>query len=180
MRHSADTLSAGACAVDEIEKFLSERRRQLEELDRIDRLILQYKKKTPDIESHWDVTPQSIAFNDINDKIASAGICIYECDSDALWSGLYEPGIYEAHTLWKEVHDKRKIAKVIEAWSLKTALSPVFLVKHGALDLGLVADGKHRLTVARAIGATQIPFMAAKGSAWVDHAIPSARLITLT
>jgi hypothetical protein len=58
-------------------------------------------------------------------------------------------------------------------------LSPLFLVKHGTKDLGLVSDGKHRLTVSRAIGALQVPFMV--GSAdkgWVEKAFPGAILIS--
>ncbi|MDV6343024.1 hypothetical protein [Nitrosomonas sp. Is37] len=56
-----------------------------------------------------------------------------------------------------------------------TALSPIFLVKHLNCDLGLVADGKHRLTVSRVIGAGEVPFMVeVTNDSWASRAFPSA------
>ena len=94
---------------------------------------------------------------------------------DELWTGLYKPDVYDADTLWADDHDSAKIARVIDAWSKGTALSPIFLIKNTNDDRGLVADGKHRLTVSRAIGALEVPFMVqTTKSAWVSLAFPFA------
>jgi len=133
----------------------------------------------PDIGAHWDKTEVSIQFNDIRKDIVSAGLHIYSCSLEEMWSGLYKPSVYEANTLWSRSHDSGKIAKVIDAWVQERALSPIFLVKHLKLDLGLVADGKHRLTVSHAIEASEVPFMVeSTNESWVCRAFPSAsRLI---
>jgi hypothetical protein len=164
----------GSCMSD-IEKFLAERKRVAEEVARVGQLVSRYKSNMPVIRAQWETTERSIQFNEIDEKIVSEGLSIYACSCEALWSGIYEPEIYDTNTLWSECHDARKIAKVIEAWAANVALSPIFLVKHGTLDLGLVADGKHRLTVSRAIRAIEVPFMVAKtAEAWVRTAIPTA------
>ena len=94
---------------------------------------------------------------------------------DELWAGLFKPSVYDADTLWSSDHDSAKIAKVIDAWFKGTALSPIFLVKHGIYDQGLVADGKHRLTVSRTIEALEVPFMAQTSTAeWIARAFPKA------
>ena len=159
----------------EIEKFLAEREREQEEYARLDELVTRYKKDMPDIVPKWDTSPASISFNDINEDIRTSGLRIYMCEMKELWNGLYQPSIYEACTLWKTVHDSTKIAKVIDTWSKGEPLSPIFLVKHQMLGQGLVADGKHRLTVSRAIHASEVPFMVeATNAAWVSRAFPSA------
>lgn len=167
----------GLVAVD-IERFLAERERAREECVRLDELVSRYKKEMPDLVPKWDTSPASISFNDINADITASGPNIYICKMEELWAGLYEPSIYEANTLWKKVHDSAKIATVIDAWSKGEPLSPIFLVKHLSLDQGLVADGKHRLTVSRAIHASEVPFMVeATNAAWVSRAFPSALCI---
>lgn len=159
----------------EIKKFLAERERAQEECARLDKLVSRYKKDMQDIVPKWDTSPASIPFNDINEVIRASGLHIYMCEMKELWNGLYKPSVYEASTLWKTVHDSKKIAKIIDAWSKFEPLSPIFLVKHQTLDQGLVADGKHRLTVSRAIHASGVPFMVeATNAAWVSRAFPSA------
>ena len=159
----------------DVEEFMAERKRMAEEIARVDALVSRFKKDMPAIEARWDTTERAIQFNDINEEIVSAGLNIYTCSGEALWAGIFEPAIYDANTLWSDKHRASKIAKVIEAWASQTALSPIFLVRHGARDLGMVADGKHRLTVSRAIGAAEVPFMVQRTTdAWVHIAIPSA------
>lgn len=144
----------------------------------MDELASRYKKEMPEIVAKWDTSPASASFNDINEGIAASGLSIYVCTMEEFWAGLYEPSIYEANTLWKKVHDSAKIARVIDAWFKGESLSPIFLVKHLDLDQGLVADGKHRLTVSRAIHVSNVPFMVeATNAAWVSRAFPSALCI---
>lgn len=158
-----------------IETFLAEREQKRRECDHLRKLVAKYKKEMPHIVAMWDTSPASIKFNDINESITSYGLCIYSCKLEDLWAGLYKPSVYEASTLWTLAHDSTKIAKVINAWVNETPLSPIFLVRHLNMDQGLVADGKHRLTVSRAIGATEVPFMTeAKDDLWVMIAFPSA------
>ena len=161
-----------------IEGFLAERERAREECARLDELVSIYKKEMPDIVPKWDTSPASISFNDISEDIKASGLSIYVCKMEELWGGLYEPSIYEANTIWKKVHDSAKIARVIDAWSKSEPLSPLFLVKHLNFDQGLVADGKHRLTVSRAIHASEVPFMVeATKAAWIFRAFPTALCI---
>ncbi|WP_075173749.1 ParB N-terminal domain-containing protein [Neptunomonas phycophila] len=161
-----------------IEKFLKERARVAEELKLVDKLVRAYKNSTPKVTPIWDATPNSITFNDISNEILQSGMDIYTASFDDVWAGIFEPEIYDKDTLWKTIHDSRKIARVIEAWENKQALSPLFFVKHGSKDLALVADGKHRLTVARCMGCENIPFMVQSNtSSWLKNAIPSAEKI---
>lgn len=139
------------------------------------RLIRNYKKQLPNMAPSWDTDAASISFNDICTSITSSGLSIYRCKMDELWMGLFKPSVYEADTLWKKTHNSGKIARVIDAWANGTALSPIYLVKHEDHDKGLVADGKHRLTVSRAISALEVPFMVETSKvAWVSKAFPSA------
>ncbi|ALZ75393.1 ParB N-terminal domain-containing protein [Rheinheimera sp. F8] len=162
----------------DINKFLEERGRAMRKSRLTDELISTYKKSTPNVTPIWDSTPHSIQFNDISDEILKAGIDIYTASHSDVWCGIYQPKIYDKGTLWQDIHDSGKIARVIEAWENKKALSPLFFVKHGSKDMALVADGKHRLTVARHMGCDYIPFMVQTDkSDWVSRAIPSARKI---
>lgn len=150
----------------------------MEEFKKIDDLVKYYKEDTPRVIPIWDVTAESIHFNDINQEIIDSGVDIYTASYDDVWYGIFEPEIYDKDTLWKNIHDCGKIARVIQAWANNRALSPLFFVKHGSKDLALVADGKHRLTVARYMGCKNIPFMVqANKSCWVKSAIPSAKKI---
>ena len=162
----------------DIERFLVERERAREECERLDELVLRYKKEIPDIAPKWDISTASIFFNDINEDIITSGLNIYICKMEELWAGLYEPSIYEASSLWKKTHDSTKIARIIDAWSKGQPLPPIFLVKHLSLDQGLVADGKHRLTVSRAIHSSEVPFMVkATNAEWVSNTFPCALCI---
>lgn len=162
----------------DIEKILAEREEAWSSDLQSMKLVRRYKKKMPQITPKWDTTPESIDFNDINDRILASGLSIYSCTMDALWAGLYDPSIFEPQTMWTERHEPTKIARVINAWENNMQLSPIFLVKHGALDQGLIGDGNHRLTVARYVGANEVPFMVETIKAdWVSIAFPSATCI---
>ncbi|WP_304182768.1 hypothetical protein [Pseudoalteromonas prydzensis] len=158
-----------------IEVILKERAKLVEEWKIMDELVLAYKSSTPKVNPIWDISSNSINFNDISKEILDSGMEIYTASYDEVWAGIFEPSIYDKDTLWKNVHDSRKIARAIKAWEEKKALSPLFFVKHGSKDLALVADGKHRLTVARYMGCNNIPFMIqSSASSWLKKAIPSA------
>ena len=158
-----------------IESVMAEREKALEEFAASEKLIRKYKNKMPAIVPKWDASPASISFNDIHQEILSSGLSIYNCQMGELWAGLHDPELFESNTLWSNIHDQTKIAHVIDDWVQDTALSPIFLVKHGSLDKGLVSDGNHRLTVARAIGASEVPFMVETAkAAWVSRAFPTA------
>lgn len=158
---------------DGVRDFLEEREQVMKEWAHLKDLICKYKAQLPEIVAVWDQTPESIKFNDIEAAEAAHVYCATMAD---LWSGIYRPDVYDADTLWSEEHDSNKIAKVIEAWENKIPLSPIYLVRHGVKNLALVADGKHRLTVSRAINAGNVCFMVlAKDSAWVSEAFPNAK-----
>lgn len=161
----------------EIDAFIAERKRAAEESVQIGDLVQKYESDLPEISAFWDTGETSVQFNNIDKRITENGVAIYTCAAGDLWNGLFEPEIYDTNTLWdRDLHNKRKIAKVIDAWNQRQALSPLFLVEHGGdLNLGLVADGKHRLTVARAIESAMIPFMVEEeNSQWVRLAFPTA------
>jgi len=163
--------------MESVKEILAEQERTRQECAQLDMLVSKYKKKMPeDIGAHWDTSQASIAFNDIDEGCRSSGLNIYSCQMEEFWAGLYDPSVYEAKTLWnRRKHNCHKIAKVIDAWSQRKALSSIYLVKHGTLNKGLVADGNHRLTVSRAICAESVPFMVeATNATWVSHAFPSA------
>lgn len=141
----------------------------------LDTLVKQFKQHTPHVQPIWDLTINSVAQNDICSEIVKSGLIILSAPFDDVWAGIYEPSIYDSDTLWHQCHDRNKIAMVIDHWARGDALSPIFLVKHGREDLGLVADGKHRLTVARYMGCNSLPFIVSiPNSQWVMQAIPSA------
>lgn len=158
--------------------FIQEMSRAENERKRLEALATRYRAGLPTITAHWDLRPESVQHNDINKKILAGGMLIYRCSMDDLWNGLFDPHVYEANTIWDASHAEHKIVRVIEAWEEGASLSPLFLARHGELDLGLVADGKHRLTVCRAIHALEVPFMVASAEAiWVEKTIPRAERI---
>ena len=54
---------------------------------------------------------------------------------------------------------------------MSVPLSPLFLVKRGAKNMGLVGNGKYRLMVSRVINALDVPFMVgSEGNEWVQEA----------
>jgi len=162
----------------DVTAFMEDRRRMSEERLRVEALIKKYRKTMPQITAQWDTSATAVNYNDIDLESLKDGVSIYLCSMTDLWQGIYDPAIYDSNTLWSRVHDRSKIAKVIEAWESGQALSSIFLVKHGSKDLALVADGKHRLTVSRAIQAIEMPFMVlGDGPAWVSKAFPGAKRI---
>lgn len=159
----------------DVEAFLAEREAQRKRLLEEEELIERLKADTPHVQPMWDKSPGSVQFNDINEDFLAEGIVLYSAGMTDVWNGLFRPSIYDANTLWSELHCNRKIARVIRCWQSSRSLSPMFLVKHGAENLGLVADGKHRLTVARYMTCNELPFMVPKSQvAWVKSAMPNA------
>ncbi len=165
----------------DVESFMAQMTLAAEERNRLADLIQCFKQAMPAISAHWDTSEGSFQHNDIAEEVVGSGLAIYMCGMEDLWEGIYEPAVYDAGTLWSDDHDSHKIAKVINAWLKGQKLSPLFLVKYGGdLDLGLVSDGKHRLTVARAIRADVVPFMVGLNEVeWVSKAIPAARRLNL-
>ena len=164
-------------AMTDFAVFLDEMERKTMENRRVYELVSRYQADMPTISAQWDLSLDAVRFNDISQEILADGISVYSCDMETLCRGLFDPSVYDAKTIWGPYHSKCKIAKVIEAWEKEKPLSPLFLVKHGTKDLGLVADGKHRLTVSRAIGAMQVPFMVCSANRdWVRTAFPDAVL----
>lgn len=162
----------------DIEEFLKLRSQLSDESRRMEDLVIAYKDTTPNVTPSWDLTPNSFQFNDICPEILTSGMEIYLAPTGDVWSGIFEPAIYEKDTLWKSCHDSKKIARVIKSWANNMPLSPLFFVKHEIKDMALVADGKHRLTVARYMGCKEIPFMVQSNkSSWVEIAIPTAKKI---
>ena len=157
----------------ELASFVEEMSHAENERKRLEALAARYRAELPNIQAQWDLRPEAVRFNDISEEILAGGMSVYRCSMNDLWGGIYNPSVYEANTIWRPLHTEGKIIRVIEAWEMGVSLSPLFLVKHGTLDLGLVADGKHRLTVCRAIGALEVPFMVGSVDAeWVERAIP--------
>ncbi len=169
----------------ELNAFLERQRiesaaRQLEN-ERIDVLIKRFKLKLPNTSPVWDRSSAAVHFNDIGSPYIQAGLAIYDVTMQDLWQGLYEPCIYEKDTIWsKEAHDIRKIALVLEAWEANRALSPIFLIRMKPNNLALVADGKHRLTVSRALQAESMVVMVSlNDEAWLGQLMPSARRVAV-
>jgi hypothetical protein len=160
--------------------FIKNRSRQAEETFRINGLVRRYKDDMPAITAHWDVSEDSVRFNEIPEGVEDDRITVFECGMEGFWAGLFDPSVYEADTLWTTGHWDNKIAKVIEAWEKRQKLSPVFLIRYGDEgDLAFVSDGKHRLTVARAIRAASVPFMVGMNDvAWAEETFPSARKLS--
>lgn len=162
----------------DVAAFMEERRRDHEERLRVEALVKKYRKTMPQITAQWDTSATAVDYNYIHADYLKDGVSLYSCSMDELWSGIYEPAIYDSNTLWSRVHDRSKIAKVIEAWESGKPLSPIFIAQRGATAFAVVNDGKHRLTVSRAIQATEMPFMVlGDGPAWVSKAFPGAKRI---
>jgi hypothetical protein len=168
----------------DFDQFLSERAAIQNESERTGKLVKKYKKSMPEVSPKWDCSASSVSFNGICDLIVASGITIFEAPFVDVWGGIYKPDIYAGKTMWdSKLHDSDKIAKVIEAWELGADLSPIFLVRHLTKDIGLVADGKHRLTVSHYLRQScgTLPFMVETDkSSWVKIAIPSATQILQT
>jgi len=157
---------------------MEERRLMSEERLRVDALVAKYRKNMPQITAQWDTSSSAVDHNFIDSNSLNSGYSFYSCSMDELWQGIYKPAIYDANTLWSRVHDRCKIAKVIEAWESGKPLSPIFLAQRGATVFAVVNDGKHRLTVSRAIKAVDMPFMVlGVGPAWISKAFPGAKRI---
>lgn len=157
---------------------MEERRCDHEERLRVEALVEKYQQNMPQITAQWDTSVTAVDHNDIHADYLKDGVSLYSCSMDELWSGIFEPAIYDANTLWSDDHEPRKIAKVIEAWESGQILSPILLAKNLSKNLAEVPDGKHRLTVSRAIKTTEMPFMVlGDGPAWVSKAFPGAKRI---
>lgn len=158
--------------------FIEDRRRMSEERLRVEALVEKYQQNMPQITAQWDTSANAVDHNDIDPVSLKVGYSLYSCSMNEVWQGIYKPDIYDANTLWSDDHSRKKIAKVIEAWELGKALSPIYLGQRGATAFAVVNDGKHRLTVARAINAFDMPFMVlGDGPAWVSKAFPGAKRI---
>ena len=141
----------------------------------MDHLIKKYKLQTPAVQPLWDTLRNSITHNDICLEIIRSGLILYTAPFIDVYNGIFEPAVYHRNTLWKTLHDSDKIVRVIQHWEQMEALSPVFLVKHGNQNLGLISDGKHRFTTAGYMNCDMIPFMVpSSDNKWVKIAIPSA------
>lgn len=159
----------------DIEAFLAEREARRQRRLDAQELIERLQAHTPHVQPLWDKSPGSVRFNDVNDDLLAEGMVLYVAGMTDVWNGLFKPSIYDANTLWGDLHCSRKIALVINSWETGQPLSPIVLVKHGTENLGLVADGKHRLTVARYMACNELPFMVPKSqSSWVQDAVPNA------
>lgn len=165
---------------DEIKDFIDRQSAIAQENSRIRKLVKGYKKSTPKVNPIWDHSHESISYNDLSKEVLSAGLVILSANFSDVWSALHRPEVYEATTLWKsgaQGHNPANIAKVIECWVQEIKLSPIFLCPHEN-GLALVCDGKHRLTVARYMGAEIISLMVcADNLAWFQKLIPNAHLV---
>jgi hypothetical protein len=61
----------------DFEKFVNERNKVREELERMDELVKAYKRVTPKVAPIWDTASSSIQFNDISHEILEIGMDIY-------------------------------------------------------------------------------------------------------
>jgi hypothetical protein len=126
------------------------------------------------LEPKWDTSPDSVLYNNVADWLVSGGLTIVEADTERIYDLLDHPSDYEPHNLW-EFNDLHT-AKIIDHWLHGRKLSPpVFIRPH---DRILVTDGKHRLRVARASGASRIMFMLPTALCpWIGGACPSYRIV---
>jgi hypothetical protein len=161
----------------DMDEFLEAREAQRQRCVQEQELIKHLRTNTPLVRPLWDKSEAAVIFNDIGDEILKSGLLLYSASLVDVWQGLYRPDIYDGNTLWDDLHSQRKIALVINSWLNKKPLTPPFFVKHLKEPLGLVADGKHRLTVARYMVADELPFWVKKDEAnWVTTSIPNAVL----
>ncbi|WP_145994213.1 hypothetical protein [Pseudomonas sp. QC2] len=129
-------------------KRLEARRVAVDKFLEGERLVSDYKENTPVVDPLWDTGDGFLCYNDLDDEMVSSGLTLFVAPFEDVWGGLYDPSVYEGNTLWENSHDSKKIARVISHWLHNKSLSPMFLLKHSSKNAWLVADGKHRLTVA--------------------------------
>lgn len=140
-------------------------------------LKARYMTELPDIQAVWDFTTEAAEHNDPNYQTKSYEYILYKADFSEVWDLIYRNDAWESDTLWRAgpppSHDTTKIIRVIHNWENGVALSPIIFLLHQGLLRPL--DGNHRLTVARAINASDIYFyIAASDSEWVSSEILSA------
>ena len=82
----------------DIEEFLKLRSQLSDESRRMEDLVIAYKDTTPNVTPSWDLTPNSFQFNDICPEILTSGMEIYLAPTGDVWSGIFEPAIYEKNT----------------------------------------------------------------------------------
>jgi hypothetical protein len=162
----------------DVKAFREEQQRVHERRAREAQLVAQYKANLPTIAPVWDTSPGCFGFTEVREDLSAAGLDIFEDPTDLVFSGLQDACLYEASTLWSSLHTPQKIATLIENWSKGIALSPPFFLRHSERNLWMVPDGKHRLTAARALKATRIPFLVLYPEAHgVAEAFPGAKCL---
>jgi hypothetical protein len=165
---------------EEIEKFLKDRENtQLENL-RVKKLINRYKSSGIIVTPCWNRCLEAQSFNDTCTELTSNGVLLYEDSTDDIFKKIDLANIFEANTLWCDrTHCLRKISKIIEFWENEEDLAPPFFIrKEGGsnIDSILLQDGKHRVTVARAMNAKTIPFFIKKeDKTWIETILPNAK-----
>lgn len=144
---------------DEVRQFNEDRRGELERRAAVAAVVKRLKAHTPRVSPTWDMSSRAPDHNDVDENLLAHGLALYTAPLDDIWAGLYDPSVYEADTLWADIHDDNKIGGVILAWEQGRPLSPPMFVRYDHLPEAYVADGKHRLTVARYMEAQTVPFL---------------------
>ncbi|MCR8961174.1 hypothetical protein M0765_026620 [Variovorax sp. S2] len=159
----------------ELQIFLDDQQRQVDARKKLDQLVKKYRRHTPQVNPTWDCSVESIAMCDIDASWIDSGVAVFRAPFCDVWNLLYEPAVYDGSTLWnKEDHTLDKIVRVIQHWERSEGLAPMLLSVRASSRLGLVIDGKHRLTVAHRMTCAEIPFMVPlKESDWILRALPS-------
>lgn len=137
---------------DDALKRLAARKKAMNKFLEGESLVSDYKENTPIVDPLWDTGDGFLNYNNLDDDVVNSGLTLFMASFEDVWNGLYDPSVYEGDTLWANFHDSKKIARVISHWLHNKPLSPVFLLKHTSKNAWLVADGKHRLTVAHYMG----------------------------
>jgi hypothetical protein len=126
------------------------------------------------LEPKWDTSPDAVRYNNVADWLVSRGLTIIEGNTDCIFGLLAHPSDYEPHNLWafNDLHT----AAIIDNWLHGRQLSPPVFIRPN--DRMLVTDGKHRLRVARASGASKIMFMLPTAlCTWINDVCPSSRIV---
>jgi hypothetical protein len=159
----------------EIFKFNSQQMIAQKKRNKMNNLINKYKHQAPNVNPFWDLTAEAINYNDISAEIINSGLVLYKASMNDIWCYIYDSSVYEGNTLWFDTHNNTKIANVINCWERCSNLSPIFFRKHITKDFLLVADGRHRLTVARYMDFRDIYFyLESSNCKWLTCVLPTA------
>lgn len=159
--------------------YIIERQAQIKEASRLDQLAKSYMKNTVKVKPKWDKNPTSYAHNDTDKCHTLLGMVLFEIKTSDLYLMIDDSWLYEADTLWK--HHDNKIARIIEHWQNGQSLSAPFFLMHSVNKKILVADGKHRLTTARAMNAETVPFFVKASDAhWIKEILPMSKMLGST